>query len=46
MQAFVRSAGGGGTWHDLNMPMLDGLYLLNLLRAAAEEQHLGLSNRE
>lgn len=35
-----------GTWHDLKMPMLDGLYLLNLLRAAEEEQHLGLWNRE
>jgi len=34
-----------GSWHELKMPMLDGLYLLNLLRAAEEEQHLGLWNR-
>lgn len=34
-----------GTWHELKMPMLDGLYLLNLLRAAEDEQHLSLWNR-
>lgn len=33
-------------WHEIKMPMLDGLYLLNLLRAAEKEQHLGLWNRE
>jgi hypothetical protein len=33
-------------WHELKVPMLDALYLLNLLRAAEKEQHLGLWNRE
>ncbi len=35
-----------GSWHELKMPMLDGLHLLNLLRAAEKEQHLGIWNRE
>jgi hypothetical protein len=35
-----------GSWHELKMPMIDGLYLLNLLRAAEKEQHLGVWNRE
>ena len=34
-----------GIWHEVNMPMLDGLYLLNMLRTAEEEQHLKLWNR-
>ena len=33
------------TWHEVKIPMLDGLYLLNLLRAAEEEQHLSIWNR-
>lgn len=36
----------GGKWHELKMPMLDGLYLLNLLRAAEQEQGLSLWNRQ
>ena len=32
-------------WHELKVPLMDGLYLLNLLRAAEKEQHLGLFNR-
>jgi len=32
-------------WHEIRIPMLDSLYLLNLLRAAEEEQHLGIWNR-
>lgn len=35
-----------GEWHEVKMPMLDGLYLLNMLRKAEEEQHLGLWNRK
>lgn len=34
------------TWHQFKLPMLDGLYLLNLLEAVQEEQHLGLFNRK
>lgn len=36
----------GGTWHEVRVPMLDGLYLLNLLKEAEKRQHLGLWNRE
>lgn len=32
-------------WHQLQIPMLDGLYLLNLLSEAEKDQHLGLWNR-
>jgi hypothetical protein len=35
-----------GNWHELRMPMLDGLYLLNLLRTAEQEQGLSLWNRQ
>jgi hypothetical protein len=35
-----------GMWHEFRLPMLDGLYLLNLLQAAEQEQHLGLWNRK
>lgn len=35
-----------GLWHEFKLPMLDGLYLLNLLQAAEQEQHLGLWNRK
>lgn len=35
-----------GSWHELKIPMLDGLYLLNLLNTAQEEQGLSLWNRE
>jgi hypothetical protein len=35
-----------GHWHELKMPMLDGLYLLNLLRTAEQEQGLSLWNRQ
>jgi hypothetical protein len=34
-----------GNRHELEMPMLEGLYLLNLLRTAEEDQHLGFLNR-
>ena len=34
------------SWHALKIPMLDGLYLLNLLEGAEKEQHLGLWNRK
>lgn len=33
-------------WHELRVPMLDGLYLLNLLETAEKEQHLSLWNRK
>lgn len=33
-------------WHQFKLPMLDGLYLLNLLQTAEQEQHLGLWNRK
>lgn len=42
----VQYTDDAGTWHQLKLPMLDGLYLLNLLQAAEQEQHLGLWNRE
>lgn len=32
-------------WNELKIPMLDGLYLMNLLGAAEKEQGLGLWNR-
>lgn len=32
-------------WHELKIPMLDGLYLLNLLKTAEREQGLSLWNR-
>lgn len=35
-----------GAWHELKMPMLDGLYLLNLLREAEKNQHLEFWNRQ
>jgi hypothetical protein len=35
-----------GTWHEMKVPMLDGLYLLNMLRAAEKDQHLSIWNRE
>jgi hypothetical protein len=35
-----------GEWHALNVPLLDGLYLLNMLRVAEKRQGLGLFNRE
>lgn len=31
-------------WHELKLPMLDGLYLLNLFKAAEQEQGLGIWN--
>jgi hypothetical protein len=34
-----------GAWHALKIPLLDGLYLLNMLRSAEEEQHLSIWNR-
>jgi hypothetical protein len=34
-----------GTWHEVKVPMLDGLYLLNMFRQAEKEQHLELWNR-
>jgi hypothetical protein len=33
-------------WHQFKLPMLDGLYLLNLLQGVEKEQHLGLWNRK
>lgn len=41
----VQYIDGAENWHEVTIPMLDGLYLLNLLRTAEEEQHLGLWNR-
>jgi hypothetical protein len=41
----VQYTDADGNWHEMKMPMLDGLYLLNLLRAAEQEQHLGIWNR-
>lgn len=32
-------------WHEFRLSMLDGLYLLNLLKAADEEQHLNFSTK-
>lgn len=34
-----------GNWQQVKVPMLDGLYLLNLLRAAEKDQRLDLWNR-
>lgn len=31
-------------WHELRIPMLDGLYLLNLLQTAQQDQHLDFWN--
>ncbi len=36
----------GGVWHEIKMPMPDGLYLLNMLREAEKRQELGFFNRE
>ncbi len=33
-------------WHEVKVPMLDGLYLLNMLREAEKNQHLDLWNRQ
>lgn len=33
-------------WHEVKVPMLDALYLLNMLRQAEKEQHLELWNRQ
>ncbi len=33
-------------WHEIKIPMLDGLYLMNLLGSAEKEQGLGLWNRQ
>jgi len=41
----IQYTDAAGAWHELKMPMLDGLYLLNLLQAAEQEQHLGLWDR-
>lgn len=41
----VQYTDAAGAWHEIKMPMLDGLYLLNMLRTAEEEQHLKLWNR-
>jgi hypothetical protein len=35
-----------GCWHELKIPMLHGLYLLNMLREAEKNQHLELWNRQ
>ena len=35
-----------GEWHALNVPLLDGLYLLNMLREAEKRQGLAFFNRE
>lgn len=35
-----------GEWHALNVPLLDGLFLLNMLREAEKRQGLALFNRE
>jgi hypothetical protein len=42
----VQYTDNADTWHQFKLPMLDGLYLLNLLQAAEQEQHLGLWNRK
>jgi hypothetical protein len=42
----VQYTDDSGAWHELQIPMLDGLYLLNMLRTAEKEQHLELWNRE
>lgn len=41
----IQYTDAAGAWHEIKMPMLDGLYLLNLLRAAEGEQHLSIWNR-
>lgn len=41
----VQYTDAAGTWHEIKMPMLDGLYLLNMLRTAEEEQRLKLWNQ-
>jgi hypothetical protein len=41
----IKYMDGSGAWHEVTIPMLDGLYLLNVLFEAAKTQHLGLCNR-
>jgi hypothetical protein len=41
----VQYTDAADAWHELSMPMLDALHLLNLLRTAESEQALGLWNR-
>ncbi|MEA2237150.1 MAG: hypothetical protein QOC81_1874 [Thermoanaerobaculia bacterium] len=42
----IQYTDGAGTWQQIKVPMLDGLYLLNMLRDAEKNQHLELWNRE
>jgi hypothetical protein len=42
----IQYTDAAGTWHEIRIPVLDGLYLLNMLRTAEKEQHLGIWNRE
>jgi hypothetical protein len=42
----IQYTDSSGAWHEVKMPMLDGLYLLNMLREAEKNQHLGLWNRQ
>lgn len=42
----IQYTDAAGTWHELRIPVLDGLYLLNMLRTAEKEQHLSIWNRE
>lgn len=37
----VSYIGQNSEWHVLSMPLLDGLYLLNLLEAMSEKSNLG-----
>ena len=41
----IQYTDAAGNWHELKISMPDGLYLLNLLRTAEQEQNLSIWNR-